>query len=95
MLILSVSPGCIVHPPADLKDQWRIQKNKQFPYNRIHVMIEEIQGTVFGKFGGHLIRFWGVGDGLERKCSRQREKDVPVWSQENVAYSDKKCLAYT
>jgi len=41
---------------------------------RVHVMIEEIQGTVFGNFGSHLIRIWGVGDGLERKCSRRREK---------------------
>lgn len=39
-------------------------------------MIEEIQGTVFGNFGSHLNQIWGVGDGLERKCSRQREKDV-------------------
>lgn len=67
---------CTVLRPADLKDQWRIQKNKQLPYDRIHVMIEEIQGTVCGNFGSQLNLIWGVGDGLERKCSRQREKGV-------------------
>lgn len=55
---------------ADLKDQRRIQKNKQLPYSKIHVMVEEIWGTVFGNFGSHLIRIWGVGAGLERKYSR-------------------------
>lgn len=36
---------CTVLPPADLKEI-----NRQLPYNRIHVMIEGMQGVVFETF---------------------------------------------
>lgn len=41
--------------PAHLKGQWRLQKNKHLSYNRISVVIEEIEGTVFGSY---VIQIW-------------------------------------
>lgn len=61
--------------------------NKHLSYNRISVVIEDIEGTVFESY---LIQIWEVRDVLEKMVSDREKKMCQAWSQNSVALSDTK-----
>jgi len=79
-----------VLPPADLKDQWRIQKNKQLPYKspchdrrNTGYCVWELWESPNSDLGSR--RWFG-----EEVFQAEGKIMCQAWSQENVAYSDNK-----